>query len=58
VAPGYIDPGTGSMLIQAALAAALTLPFVLRNKARAIVNRIPRRRTQPLGLGEGKPALR
>ena len=28
----YIDPGAGSLLIQALLAGALTLPFVLRTK--------------------------
>ena len=32
---GYVDPGTGSLIIQAALAASLSVPFLLRSKLRA-----------------------
>jgi hypothetical protein len=46
------------MIIQAALAAALTLPFVLRSKLRAVLSRITRRREQPLAMAKGRPALR
>jgi hypothetical protein len=28
----YMDPGTGSLLIQAALAALLTIPFLIRRR--------------------------
>jgi hypothetical protein len=34
---GYVDPGTGSLIIQAALAASLSVPFLLRSKIRAIL---------------------
>jgi hypothetical protein len=52
VALGYIDPGTGSMVIQATLAAALTLPFVLRARLRAVLNRIARHHTQASAFGK------
>ena len=54
----YIDPGTGSMFIQAALAGALTLPFVLRSKVRAVVGHISRRRTHSLVVTKSRPVLR
>jgi hypothetical protein len=31
----YIDPGTGSLLLQAAIAGIVTVPFVLRRKIAA-----------------------
>ena len=31
----YLDPGSGSLLIQALIAAALTVPFVLRRQLKA-----------------------
>jgi hypothetical protein len=58
VALAYVDPGTGSMVLQAALAAALTLPFVLRAKVRAVLGHVSRRRTEPLVIAKSKPALR
>jgi hypothetical protein len=36
----YLDPGTGSLLIQAAIAAALAVPFLLRTKLRSLLGRI------------------
>jgi hypothetical protein len=42
---GYMDPGTGSLLIQAIIAALLAVPFLLRSKLMAILNRIRRRDT-------------
>ena len=36
----YIDPGAGSMLIQALIATALAVPFFLRTQIRAVVDRI------------------
>ncbi len=37
---GYLDPGTGSLFVQAAIAAALTLPFVLRSKIRGVLSHV------------------
>lgn len=39
---GYIDPGAGSLLIQALIAAAVTIPFALRNTIRSGLNRMRR----------------
>jgi hypothetical protein len=33
--PAYLDPGTGSLLLQAAIAGLVTVPFVLRRKLAA-----------------------
>jgi len=40
---GYIDPGAGSLVVQALIAGAVSLPFLLRSKLRAAVARIRRR---------------
>jgi hypothetical protein len=45
---GYMDPGTGSLLIQAILAALLAVPFLLRSKLMAVIGRIRRRGTPDL----------
>ena len=37
---GYIDPGAGSLLIQALIAAAVSVPFFFRNAIRSAVRRI------------------
>jgi hypothetical protein len=37
---GYIDPGAGSMVIQAVLAALLAIPFFFRTQVSRIVHRI------------------
>ena len=39
----YIDPGAGSMLIQALIASALAIPFFLRTQIRAVIDRVRRR---------------
>lgn len=39
----YIDPGAGSMLIQAVIAGALVVPFFLRTQIRMVVDRIRNR---------------
>lgn len=42
----YLDPGSGSLLIQAMIAGALAVPFLLRAQFRAVVERL-RHRTAP-----------
>ena len=37
---GYIDPGQGSMLIQAVLAGLLAVPFILRSQIARVVARV------------------
>ena len=39
----YIDPGSGSLLIQAIIAGALAVPFFLRTHVRAFVDRVRHR---------------
>jgi len=41
----YIDPGAGSMVIQAMLAAALAVPFFFRTQISRVVDRIRRVRS-------------
>jgi hypothetical protein len=36
----YLDPGSGSLLIQAVIATAVTVPFVLRRRLRAGIDRL------------------
>jgi hypothetical protein len=36
----YIDPGAGSMVVQAVLATALAIPFLLRTRISRVVQRI------------------
>jgi hypothetical protein len=47
----YLDPGAGSMLIQRALAAALTVPFLFKSKVSAALRRLRGQRSdsQPTG---------
>lgn len=40
----YIDPGAGSMVIQAVLAAILAVPFFFRTQVTRVVRRIRGRR--------------
>jgi hypothetical protein len=35
----YIDPGAGSLLIQAVIAGVVAAPFLLRSKLRALFDR-------------------
>jgi hypothetical protein len=39
----YLDPGTGSLIIQGLIAAAISVPFLLRSKITAALRRIRRR---------------
>jgi hypothetical protein len=39
----YIDPGAGSMVIQAVLAGLLAIPFFFRSQAGRIINTLRRR---------------
>jgi len=43
----YIDPGAGSMVIQAMLAAVLAVPFFFRTQIGRVVDRIRRVRSEP-----------
>jgi hypothetical protein len=36
----YIDPGSGSLLIQAAIAALVAAPFVLRQQISRVIRRV------------------
>ena len=36
----YIDPGAGSLLIQALIAGALAVPFFLRTHVRSLISRV------------------
>lgn len=38
--PAYIDPGSGSLAIQAVIAAIVVIPFVLRTEIRKGVDRL------------------
>lgn len=40
----YIDPGAGSMVIQAVIAAALAIPFFLRTRIASLVSGLKSRR--------------
>jgi len=53
----YLDPGSGSLLIQALIAGALTVPFVLRRQLRAGIARLRGRpeEVQPPTQGPSAP---
>jgi hypothetical protein len=54
--PAYLDPGTGSLLIQAVIAALVTVPFLLRRRTRDFVRRIRRSAPPPeQGAAPGRP---
>lgn len=42
---GYLDAGTGSMIVQGVVAALVTVPFLLRNSIRRAVSRVRRDRS-------------
>lgn len=42
---GYLDAGTGSMIVQGVVAAIVTVPFLLRNSIRRAVSRVRRDRS-------------
>lgn len=43
----YIDPGSGSMLIQVLLAGLLAVPFFFRNAIAGVVRRVRGERSAP-----------
>lgn len=47
----YIDPGAGSMVIQAVLATALAIPFFFRTQ----ISRVVQRFRGPRGSGDETP---
>jgi hypothetical protein len=42
---GYLDPGAGSLVIQAILAAALAIPYFLRAQIGSAIRRVRARRS-------------
>ena len=40
---GYLDPGSGSLIIQGLIAAAIAVPFFFRTKISALLSRFRRR---------------
>ena len=40
----YLDPGAGSLVIQAIIAGAIAVPFFLRAQIRALLDRLRHRR--------------
>jgi hypothetical protein len=40
--PAYIDPGTGSLIIQAAIAAVIAIPILLRSQIARVVRALRR----------------
>ena len=42
---GYIDPGAGSLVVQAIIAGIVSIPFFFRNAIRSTVGRIRRKRS-------------
>lgn len=51
----YIDPGSGSLVIQAVIAAFVAVPFFLRSRARSLLGRL--RRAEPPAEHEGDSQL-
>jgi hypothetical protein len=51
----YIDPGAGSMVIQAILAAALAVPFVLRSQITRLIARVRSGRTERTSASRSGP---
>lgn len=43
----YIDPGAGTMAVQALLAAAVAVPFFLRHRLAAALERLRGRKSDP-----------
>jgi len=46
----YIDPGAGSLIIQALIAAVVSVPFFFRNAIRSTIGRL---RRKPAGVASG-----
>ncbi len=54
--PAYIDPGSGSLIVQAAIAAIIAVPIFLRSQIARVVRAL-RRTDEPAG-GDDAPAGR
>ena len=52
---GYIDPGAGSLVIQAIIAGIVSIPFFFRNAIRSTIGRF---RRQPSAAAVNKSATR
>jgi len=52
----YIDPGAGSLVIQALIAAAVSVPFFFRNAIRSTLGRFRRTPSQPDTTSAANPA--
>lgn len=52
----YIDPGSGSLLLQAILAAMLAVPFFFRRTIGGAVSRLRGRPKQDVGKSDGPDA--
>jgi len=50
----YLDPGTGSLLIQALIAGALTVPFILRRRMKTGIARLRGRPIEDEGSMQGR----
>jgi hypothetical protein len=46
----YVDPGAGSLLIQAAIAALISVPFLLRSRLSALARRVRSRGSADSGV--------
>ena len=52
----YIDPGAGSLVIQAIIAALVSLPFFFRNAIRNTIGRLRRKPTDAAAAATGSSA--
>ena len=52
---GYIDPGAGSLLIQALVAAVLAVPFFFRRTVSATLGRLRGRKAASTTFVDSKP---
>ena len=48
VTVAYLDPGSGSLLLQAAVAALLSVPFILRTRIHGLWLRLRGRKSNPI----------
>ncbi len=51
----YIDPGAGSLVIQALIAAFVSIPFFFRTAIRSTLRRLRRAPEQPGRKGDAQP---
>lgn len=53
--PAYIDPGSGSLIVQAAIAAIIAVPIFLRSQIARVVRAL-RRTDEPAGGDDQTPS--